>query len=313
MRAVELRTCAEEKIILTLRIQHGIHRIPARSINRSWRKTGITVGIVRRIYRKMLLVDPVQCVVVAECDGRVSLQFHPFVEAVQIHSRNLRILRDIIGLSPDNGGQNRHLGRGQSLGFGLGLVLLGPESIQGSLVLVQNRLHRVCPIYLIGVRDDEAEHVLRCESVACQQGRILQGGHHVGRVKQHLPADLPGQIPTFANRSGNDKIHRCLPSSLQHPCHVCTCIGRGYSIMSRLNPRCLGRYRKQALLPERPLQAPRPYDDSAVHKFLNDVEGIHLGIDVNLHPSAEIRQLPIHIFPADNEAGCRGKCQKYRQ
>ena len=310
MRAVELRARAEEEIVLTLRIEHGIHRIPSRSINRSRRKTGIAVGIVRRIYCQMFPVDSVQCVVVAECYGRISLQLHPLVEAVQIHSRNFRIFRNIIGFAPDNGGQDSHLGRSQSLDLGLGLVLLSPESIQGSLVLVQNRLHRVCPIDLIGVRDDEAEHVLRCESVACQQGRILQGGHHVGRVKQHLPADLPGQIPTFANRSGNDKIHRSLPSALQHSRHVSTCIGRGYSIMSRLNPGCLGRNRKESLLPERPLQTPRPNDDSAVDKFLNDVEGIHLRIYVYLHPFPEVRELPVHIFPADNEAGCRAKCQK---
>ena len=258
----------------------------------------------------MLLVDSVQCVVVAECDGRVSLQLHSLVEAVQIYPRYLRILGNIVGLAPDNGGQNRHLGRGQALDLGLGPVLLRPESIQGSLVLVQNRLHRVCPIYLIGVRDDEAEHILRRESVACQQGGILQGGHHIGGIEEHLPAYLPCQIPTFANRSGNDKIHRCLPSSLQHPCHVCTCIGRGYSIMSRLNPGCLGRNRKQALLPERPFKAPRSNDNSAVHKFLNDVEGIHLRIYVYLHPFPEVRELPVHIFPADNEAGCRAKCQK---
>ena len=261
----------------------------------------------------MLLVDPVQCVIVAECDGRVSLQLHSLVEAVQIYPRYLRILGNIVGLAPDNGGQNRHLGRGQALDLGLGPVLLRPEGIQGSLVLVQHSPHRVGPINFVRVGNDEAEHILRRESVACQQGGILQGGHHIGGIEEHLPAYLPCQIPTFANRSGNDKIHRCLPSSLQHPCHVCTCIGRGYSIMSRLNPGCLGRYRKQALLPERPFKAPRSNDNSAVHKFLNDVEGIHLRIYVYLHPFPEVRELPVHIFPADNEAGCRAKCQKYRQ
>ena len=147
----------------------------------------------------MLLVDPVQCVIVAECDGRVSLQLHSLVEAVQIYPRYLRILGNIVGLAPDNGGQNRHLGRGQALDLGLGPVLLRPESIQGSLVLVQNRLHRVCPIYLIGVRDDEAEHILRRESVACQQGGILQGCHDIGGIEEHLPADLPGQVSPLAD------------------------------------------------------------------------------------------------------------------
>ena len=49
--------------------------------------------------------------------------------------------------------------------------------------------------------------------------------------------------------------------------------------MSRLNPGCLGRNRKQALLPERPFKAPRSNDNSAVHKFLNDV--------VPFNPTAE--------------------------
>ena len=59
MCAIEIRICAEEQIIISVRMKHGLNAGFGRDINRSGRKPGILIGIVWRIDGKMLLEDAV--------------------------------------------------------------------------------------------------------------------------------------------------------------------------------------------------------------------------------------------------------------
>ena len=86
MGAVHCGVGAEIEIAVAVRIQDGLKTRLVGDTDRAWRETFIQIGVVRGIVLQMLEQNPVEGVTIAEGHGRIGLEPHSLMQAVQIHT-----------------------------------------------------------------------------------------------------------------------------------------------------------------------------------------------------------------------------------
>ena len=166
MGSIEIRTCAEEQVVSSLRIEDCVHGILSRNTDWSRRQSIIHVGIIWRLDLEMILQDSVQCIVIAESDCRIRLEFHSTVKPVEIHSGNHRVLRHMVRLTAYNACKHGHFHLGKSLDLGLFLVRISPERIVGRFLLIKHNLHGISPINLICIRHEKGKYIVRRKAIS---------------------------------------------------------------------------------------------------------------------------------------------------
>lgn len=92
MGTVKCRRCAEIQVIVLVRIQDSLQAGFRWHIDRCWRETFIYIGIIRRVNLQVLFQDAVRLVVMDICNGRVGLEPHSYLVAVQVDARDDRVL-----------------------------------------------------------------------------------------------------------------------------------------------------------------------------------------------------------------------------
>ena len=188
----------------------------------------------------------------------------------------------MVRLALHYGGHDRDLLRGQALSLGLGEILIGPKGIVSGLLLVQDVLHRCRPIDLIGVRNDQGEHIGRCETVTGKQQRIVQRIGDLGGVQHHLVGDFAGDPALLSHSAGKDQIHGRLPAVLQHPDHIDARLVFLHDIMPRFQVAV------RQLFSNDPGQIVT-VDDYAVGNLRKHIIHSHLRTDIQISLASEVR------------------------
>ena len=175
-----------------------------------------------------------------------------FVKTVEIYSCNFRIFKILQCFSADDGCHNGCLYRSKALQLSLTDAFLSPELVIFLFETVKNICHRCRPVYLIGIREDESEHILRSKAIGSKEIGIIKSPAHLRRVNHHLGADLLCKPLTGADGPGNGHLLRSLPAIGQHSGHIDTWrlgrnhIASGFKLPCRTNPS------------ESPVQTSRP-------------------------------------------------------
>ena len=157
---------------MVIRIEDCFKRSFLWNHNRSGRQPGIHVGIVRGIYLKVTVQNPVHLESEKISHRRVSLKSHSYPEAIEINSGDLRHLRFMVGLPGDYGSQNGDLFLGEAKFLGLGDICRCLEIVICLFETSQYLFHGFRPIDFICVRDYHGEHVLDIEPEFSQKFRI---------------------------------------------------------------------------------------------------------------------------------------------
>ena len=146
------------KILMIRRIQHRIDASHRRHLDRTWRQSAILVGVVRALGIQHIVVDTFQRKVFqCELHRGVCLQGHTFLQTVQIHTGNHRLLGIVGGLFVDDARQRTYLIGIQPEGSSLSLTIVVPELVVLFLHAGQEVLDRCVPVHLVGVWHKQAD------------------------------------------------------------------------------------------------------------------------------------------------------------
>ena len=163
-------------IIVVRIVEHGVDSCHGGDANRARWKSFVAVGVVRTVGGKHFLIDTLGFEIArGKFHGRVGLEAHAIVEAVNVHTRHLRHFALIIGLLIDNARQGNHLVLRKSHVLGLLHAVLIPKALALFVHPLKKIAHADVPIQIIRVGNKHSDNGLRGVPVALADLRIVEG------------------------------------------------------------------------------------------------------------------------------------------
>ena len=174
--------------IIVLRVvQYGINARHRGDADGAWRKSCMSVGVVRTVAKQVFVKDSAKGKIAeGEFHGRVGLERHVTVQTVDVHASHYGTLRDELGFLFYNAGKCQRIVSGETGGDVLqaGTALGIPESIAFALHALHQSSGCNRPINFVSVRDEKAYCRFTLQRVCCLKAAVCKG--FVEAVGRHL-------------------------------------------------------------------------------------------------------------------------------